>query len=714
MLGRLLDWLKRSCVLAFRKVRDWWREILAFVTPFLVLAVLVWAPDIPAALHAEASIGTIAAVQGAVTGLSLIALVLAVELARRQEDRDDTVYEIMLRSAGIRPAFVFAIAALLATLIAIAISDFSVVGNAMLSANLLLPAYVLTGAVGIALLLTVLRTVQGLKPTGILEFRLRANEEQRRERVDQFLSEVLNDSRTIGDITLTDAIAELMRQHAPVPLTASERLFVEVDDALASARASRFAGALERLQALIENSADQIESSSLPFSPPGQPEYGYWFPLDALRDRIYELWRAAFARQGDQFADEMRSLELWLVSNGVKRRSGELLELGLLCGRQGYAAAVHDGTSARHAEEEWVDLKVAAFWPLRGNRETVLDSMSQAFAERLIEYLQEYGNMLLRNGDVESFQTMLSQFAESFLSDEKLTSRPARPTQTNNDPLTLLEYSSLALLALAGRVIELSGSGKITDANVYLDAVYEQIENTANVTRLVPAACRRETRLYREWSLWDMDDEQWQSGTRLRAASEHYVMLGLLAQLLRSGARKPLPSLDGYARRLTGAWEAYREPLLDVSEIDDGSREEVAKSFGELVASAEKAEQREQEDFHIAAPLDQNRVAEYLAGLKAQREGDRVVQSAFEHASRLRHVSEAESQSVDPFVLDCPIHRNAFTTGTNVQAMRTFNLVLGFEGRVFRELRDSVTGAPTNELPGDLDLGPVHIDCSAS
>ena len=120
---------ERLAASGLRKARDWRREILAAAVPFVLLDVLTRGPEIPLALRPEASIGTIVAVQGAVTGLSLIALVLAVELARRQEDRDDTVYDIMLRAAGIRPTFVFALAALLATLISVSFADFSVVAE---------------------------------------------------------------------------------------------------------------------------------------------------------------------------------------------------------------------------------------------------------------------------------------------------------------------------------------------------------------------------------------------------------------------------------------------------------------------------------------------------------------------------------------------------------------------------------------------------------
>lgn len=166
--------------------RLWWRELSAFCLPFLTLLVALCAPPVKAALPSGASISDIATVQGAVTGLSLIALVFAVEVALRQEDRDDTVYEIMLSATGMRPAFVLAISALLATILAMALSEFGLAQSTV--ANRLLCAYVLTGAVSVVLLTTVLRTVRVLRPTSVIDYRGRADEDERRRRIEQFMA----------------------------------------------------------------------------------------------------------------------------------------------------------------------------------------------------------------------------------------------------------------------------------------------------------------------------------------------------------------------------------------------------------------------------------------------------------------------------------------------------------------------------------------------
>ena len=635
LLGRLLDWLKRSCVLAFRKVCDWWREILAFVAPFVVLAVLVWGPDIPAALRAEASIGTIAAVQGAVTGLSLIALVLAVELARRQEDRDDTVYEIMLGAAGIRPTFIFAIVSLLATLTVVAIADFSGSAQGTHPANLLLCAYLLTGAVGVALLATVLRTVLVLRPTGVIEYRFKANDRERRENVAAFIS------RTVNEYPTLDPVERVLLPHRPLGLTATERLFVEVDDALQSQHAARFGGALQRLRLLVSNSADQIAESGLGFQAPGQPRYGYWFPLDALQERLAELWRSAFARQGNEFTRELWSFQYWLVMTGVERRAGELLELGLRSGLIGYQAAREAKRSRGHARYEWLNLK-GAWWRLRPIEHRQSDPATEVFVARLIEYLQEYGDMLLRSDDPVSFRNVMAEFSQAFFDRAKDRWRSEFRWGERNEPLSSFEYAVMALLALAGRAMALKEQGKLTEIGHYLEPIKLMVDQFAFVERYVPAAYEPQRPLHQQWGWWETDGGKGDDSVAIWIAPEQYVMLPLLANLLESESTAPLPSLGGFAQQFIDTWMAHQELLLGVAGIVPDDRTDAIDRFSTRLATAKAAEEREDEDLHLSAPLDQERVSRFLENLRLWRRNDRVVEMCFEQVGRVRRLEEGD------------------------------------------------------------------------
>ena len=681
-LGR---WL---AVLGLGITRDWHREILAVIAPFVLLDILVRGPMVPALLRSEASIGAIAAVQGTVTGLSLIALVLAVELARRQEDRDDTVYEIMLRAAWIRPMFTFALAALLATLGAVALADFSAVYQESRAANLLLCAYLLTGGVGLALLATVLRTVRVLRPTGVIEYRFQANDRERREKVAEYISSSLNEFPKLGPIE------RLLLPHRPVGLTATERLFAEVDDALQNGLAGRFSGALERLQTLIENSANQIASSAVGFQPPGQPALGYWFPLDALVGRLGELWRAAFSRQGFDFEQELSSLQYWLVKTGAERRSGELLEIGLRSSMVSYQAAQEARRSNGHTRHAWLNLDSSAWWRLRQHSGSGFDPGAELFVRRLIEHLQEYGNMLLRVDDSSSFRDLLAQFRDSFYDEEEQRWMYRVHTEDGHTPLSTFEYALMALLALGGRAITLKEQGRLREISPYLDPINEMIDQFTPVARYVPAACdERETPLRQQWGWWEMDGRDEAGVSFAWIAPEQYPMLPLLLKLLRDGSDEPLPALGGHAQRFIEAWSSHKDVILEVADIEAEATDEAVSWFERRLETAKEAEEREREDFYLASPLDQGRVAQFLGRLTADRQGDRTLEDSFASAGRLRRLTEAEWGESGRLAGAWRLPRAPFVDDPSYLPLRGSGLIRGLENALASQLADVVGDA---------------------
>ena len=641
-------------------VANWWTEIRAFCLPLVIVFLAICSPDIGLPVSLDASIGAVAAVQAAVTGLSLIALVLAVELARRQEDRDDTVYEIMLRSAWIRPTFLFAIAALLATLTAIAIGDFSVAGDATQSANLLLSAYVLTGAVGIALLWTVLRTVQGLKPTGIIEFRFTVNDAKRRERVEEFIS------RTRNDYPAMDPVQRAILPFAPVALTALERLMFEVDDALQSQEAGRFSGALNRLQWLISNSADQIVESGLGFQPPGPPRHGYWFPLDAVNDHLPELWRAAFDRPGFGFVEEMWSLQYFLIVEGIKRRSGELLEVGLRSGLAAYSAAAQVDRHEDHALHEWVNIDGMWHW-LRRYDGDHSDRMTIQIGARLVEHLHEYGNVLLVADDAASFGQMLEEFAKRF---DVWNSNLQFADDVDESELVEMraahDYAVLALLALGGRAMLLKSRGSIVAIEKYWNPIREMIGSSLPIDRFVPAFWDRMHGLHREWSRWEVAANRGNGMSVFYVQPERYPMVALLAQLLTERSSMALPPLGGHAQRMIEVWNGYRDLICAAGDVSGEEREEVSRAFIARLETSLTAEKRQREDRAIGARLDTARVSEFEKNVRDGRRADRALEQCFAQVARVRELDNESWQGRASLRAEGLVHRDTFTVGTDL------------------------------------------------
>ena len=703
-------------MLVLALMRAWWIEVAAFCAPPLALVIALCAPAVQAAGASGASIANVAAVQGAVTGLSLIALVLAVEMARRQEDRDDAVYDIMLRSAGIRPTFIFALVALLTTLAGMGLFDFlRTQEESSLYPKILLSAYVLTSTTGLALLLAMLRTIGALKPTAIIDYRFRANDRERQRKVAEFISYALN------EVPRLDPFQLLVLPHRPVGLTASERVFAEIDDALQAHQATRFAGALERLCVLAGRSADQIQQSSLPVPITGEPQYGYWFPLDAIRERLPDLWRAVYERSGAEYAREMWRFQYWLVMTGIERRSGQMLEVGLRSGLVSYRAAGDRRTlQGEHAQREWMNLNTAAWGRLRPDHLSDDDKEKIHIAERLIEHLQEYGNMLLMEDDVSSFGAMLVEFDDTSrrLGEVWAYRRHHAPLDVETPTwLDVHHYLVLALLALGGRAILLMEAEQIEDAKPYLESLERFVKEHARPERFTAAVFERERDVQGQWSWWEMPSETDPEQLALFIMPERYPIVGLLYWLQTDPSSEPLPSFHGYAQRFIDAWTSHSDAILGAAEIAVDERVEASHQLIARLRTSIDAEQRERDDRAIAADIDQMRVTAFLDDLRETRRQDRLIEHYFGRAGRVRWFHE-EKWPDGRLERGGLLPRDVFTVGTGIEPLQLKDVALAFERGLFavlaallkdaRELA-AISEASADELLRAIDNGLTEL-----
>lgn len=691
-------------------------EALALGFPFALLAVGLavglLAPAVLITLTDDASIANVAAVQGAVTGLSLIALVLAVEMARRQEDRDDVVYEIMLRAARTRSVFIFAIAALISTLVAMAIVDMG--AAAAVASNLLLVAYALVVSVSGVLMVAVLQTMRVLRPTGVIAFRIHANEDERRRRINRFLAQQRGQSPRVSELKDTGRVAY------EDPRTSEERLFVEIDVALASKSGNRFEWAKDQLQDLIEASADQIAARGMPFRSPGQSVIPKWYPLDALTDRMSSLWRAIY--QQEDIALAMSSLQYWLLKEGAERRSGELLEVGLQSGLQSYRAARReDRAGLRIAWREWSNLDSAAWRRLRKAGIDHPKAAALPFAERLVEHLQEYGDMLLLNDDWPSFEGMLVAFHDTFEQLSKPYARLRYDRNASAPPgFNIQQHVVLALLALAGRAMLLEASGTVADAKPYVQALDKFVDGYARIERFANQIFERERGLQRQWSWWETPTEETIEETVFWVMPERYVMLALLYQLLKDQSDEPLPSFDRYAQRFIDAWKSHSDIIMKAAEIDEVHHTEVSGRVVARLETSVAAEQRERDDRALAAGIDRQRVTDLITELRKERAEDRVLEYRFGEVDRVRWVNESD-WSDGRLGQGWLLPRDAFAVGSTIEPMHLTGAVSGFERGLFaklaEELKDAraasqLTSTGVEDVLHAIDVGLHELACA--
>ncbi len=690
-------------------------ELSALLVPAALAAIATAAPEASLSPSFRATIGSVAAVQGALTGLSLIALIFAVELANDKESRDDSVYELMIGRSGIRPMYVFAITALLATLSLMALSDFS--GSSFApSTNQLWCAYLLTALVGIVLLFSVLRILATLRPRQIVEYRQLSNEQERRRRVEHFIN------TRPREISSFSEVERLVLPFRPLPAAETEKLFRGVNDAVREEEPASFEGALNQIRTLISNSAEQIMASGLPFQPPGRPELGYWYPLDAINDRLFPLWESALKQDGHEFSREMWSFGYWLVMTGIENRSGEMLEVGLRSGLASYSAASEAGKVAGHARREWMNLGSAGWWRVRRADQSNLVSELEAFTSRLIEHLQEYGNMLLVADDSASFVDVLREFNDAFFDREKRAWRMHLAGENRTGPLHSFEYAVLALLALGGRVMTLGHQGKLSDLTGCLEPIERLIAEISPMERFVPAAYEQERPLHQQWGWWELDGEGADDSGFRWMDSEQYILLPLLLHIVKSEASQPLPSPGGFAQRFIDAWDRHQGLVLDIAGVPTHDRDEVVARVSARIATAKAAEERETEDIHLAAQLDEGRVSRFLAKVKLERRKDRVVETCFGGSGRVHRVSEAEWGTTGRFAAGWLLPRSYFVgdviAATYYAELDADGLVRGLENGIAVALVDQVGGrSPTveaqssalNDLLGAIDVALTGV-----
>ena len=695
------DWIRRLSTVAIQRFRAWWREVLAFVGPFVLLAVMASSPDIRAVVRADASLGSVAAVQGAVTGLSLIALVLVVELARRQEDRDDTVYEIMLHTAWIRPTFTFAVAALVATLTAMALSDLAPKGSA---SNLLVCAYFLTASVAVALLATVWRTVYVLRPTGIVEHRFTANERERRERVSAYIAGHRYDGVGNGES------GHAVHVERAGSLIATDRLFVEVEDALRSHQSSRLRWALDRLRALIEASAHEIAAveHSTPYF--GRARHGAWFPLDAIEERLYEFWRAASDNPEDGHVREMWSFQRWLVDVGVEWRSAEILELGLRSGLAAYEAAGAPTGRRRsdwfqHLQENWSELaKLESIGEDDGDRE------SSRVAVRLATYLQELGGLLIARNDPASFADMFEAFRHTFDTLKRSWRQRHYEREVRDEPqFELFEQVVLSMLAMCGRVMLIGERLPSIDAAPFAQPIIKMLEGSAPVRRYLPAVFDFAGDVQWQWGSWKYEDSLGQGHPVVPWQSEQYALLPLLAQLVseRPSTLSSIP--EGFAERVQDTWMRHADTVCayaDAPSEDMASRKE---EFSELLAAAVSEEKLVREKHVLSSPLDPERVGAYVEQVRDARRYDQALEYYFGASGRVCWRTESAPDVPSAITYAWLARRDMLVVDASVHSYANEAYGFGFEPVLFRMLWDLVSRgngvthvrgtAPTDLLP---------------
>ncbi len=676
--ARPLGGRPRGVDIVLSRARAWWRESLSFVAPFVIVAALGFTADIFEVAVGGPSIGTVAAVQGAVTGLSLIALVLAVELARRQEEHDDTIYEIMLHTAWIRPTFSLAVSALLATTTAMALSTYTTQTS---DSNLLLSAYVLTGFVALALLVAVWRTIHVLRPTGVIEHRFDVNERERRKRVVEYIAGHPEDRPSYGN---TGSVGQV---EMAVSLIATDRLFVEVEEALQHQQASRLRWALDRLRLLIEASAEQIETAEADWRFHSFPRYDPWFPLDAISERLYQFWRAASEQPQDGHLREMWRFQRWLVTTGISCRRFELVELGLKACLTASEVGVPTTGQRRSDWLQNLQHNWSSLADLGIDRDCDHEITETRYRARLATHLQDLGGLFIKRNDAAGFSDMAVtlQHAVDLLRREWRRRTFVREIEGSATP-ELFEQTLLALLALYGRAMLAGETNSDFDSRPYVDSLQSLIGESASTQRELHATFDLDGPVQGQWGGWQYEDRAHLGASMRRVERKTYVILALLAQLIVSPKADLEEVLAGHAQAMLDSWNRHADTVCLAAGVGPDDRDITKDAFEEQLRRAAESDWRADEERIRSTPVDPMRLSAFVSEARRARQDDRVLEHLFSQSGRVVWRDEAASDAPQSIAYSWFANRGPLVIDSDQRNFAHDMLVFGFEPVLFKQM----------------------------
>ena len=392
-------------------------------------------------------------------------------------------------------------------------------------------------------------------------------------------------------------------------------------------RQGEFTRSIDSITKLLTYAANEIEKTDIKWSPPGtQPE---WPPLRELGQNLYSF-REDVIREGSRdHVLELLRLDHWLVSRGMERRCGEMFTVGLVGYRVNYRIANRSGGA---------DL-----------REMLRDSFGLN-ANRLIYKLEP--------GDTFPYMTEIVNHQEEMLSDAMHLNQPEdfsrlhagfknllrslgwhwsvngrlKPPEAELHDHLQQEYR-IALMRLAGRAALADQTGRINNANAYLEIAREQYPNTEelanDIAQAISTQDRREKQL---WSKWEMEDAP--QGTEQYPLAFFAIRLMELVTTrygtldLRSTATKVLEWFSSNSERM--------QPLVHID--PEATVEERRNLAIEALRQAILGDKITEEYDMIQRDLSPERVSGFIEGIRTAALQVNPIEETFQRAEAFLHL----------------------------------------------------------------------------
>ena len=536
------------------------RRLLVLAAAFIV-AVLLAAPPIewlPPANQARPLLGALLGAQAAIAALTLAVTLFVLQVVGARQDADERMSREYVGRSRVRPIFWGSVGAVGITGTTLLAEEFIGAGAPMLDAapglrNLALlasAAFAANLALAVALFESAIRLAQ---PDEWRKLRREVNEDDVRDAVQAFLRRRQRATTTAE----ADEPGWALMFPSPDERSAEAAIRSLLDDArtaMDERRHGDFTRALDSITELIEYAMDEIEPQVAHWEDPGaQPE---WPPLRELNRNLYPFREEVISRGNRDHAAALSSLDYWLLSRGIRRRSGELFTVGLA----GYSA--NDEITNRSGGElrdyffnrEWTNLPMLIY-----------GAPSEEIAPYLVFVVQHLERSLSRALHADrpvDFDSSTRGFTD-LLRRTRLHWRVDRWPRTRSTELyeRIERAHRIALMGLAGRATLLAESGRIATPEPYIrvaQAAYSGVEQLATDISQALASDERES--FSLWSDWEMEGARSLEARRMRP--EQYPLTFFSVRLLEL-ARDPMPVLDlgGRAQQVLDWFETNVEAL---------------------------------------------------------------------------------------------------------------------------------------------------------
>ena len=357
--------------------------------------------------------------------------------------------------------------------------------------------------------------------------------------------------------------------------------------------------------------------------PGSQPQ---WPPLGELGRNLYPFREAVIREGGREYVLAFLRLDSWLLTQGIRRRCGELFTVGLDGYRWNYEIAGRVGNG------EMRELFRDRVWRIAGSSVSGLNAGDVfPYVEQMILHQERLLSDAMhadRLVDHERFDAAFSRLLRRIGSTWRVRRWP-RPASAGLYA-RLEQAHRIALMGLGGRAVFLAESGRIADAAPYLAAARrESVRPGQLADDVARALVSEERRASSLWSTWEMEGAG--DGEPRAVHPDRYPLAFFSLRLLELASER-LPNLDlrGSAQRVL-RWFTENSGRLErhvLVDADTSMEERRELAFAALRAAVLRDEVAADEDI-IRRELSADRIAAFTADVYASASAANTIERIF-------------------------------------------------------------------------------------